>query len=269
MNLSKELIVQPGKHAKIARRSPDACPGVKNKHEALKIIEKNIARLAALQDLLYAEARHAILVVIQAMDAGGKDGIVRHVMSGLNPQGCKVTPFKVPTSEELRHDFLWRIHKAVPAAGEVGIFNRSHYEDVLVARVHKLVPTEIWSKRYDQINAFERMLSENNVKIIKFFLNISKGEQKQRFRERLEEPNKQWKITPADFEERKYWDDYMKAYEDALTKCSTSWAPWYVLPADHKWFRDLAASQIIVETLELLNMKYPPPAADVSRIRLR
>jgi PPK2 family polyphosphate:nucleotide phosphotransferase len=269
MNLGKSLMVGPGKKAGIARRDPDATPGVKNKEQALKTIGRNITRLAQLQDLLYAEAKHAVLIVIQAMDAGGKDGIVRHVMTGLNPQGCKVTPFKVPTSEERRHDFLWRIHKAVPAAGEVGIFNRSHYEDVLIVRVHKLVPKEVWSRRYEQINTFEKMLADSNVTVLKFFLHISKQEQKKRFQERIEEPTKHWKLTPADFEERKYWDDYMESYEDALTRCSTPWAPWYVLPSNHKWFRDLAASQIIVEALEELSMKYPAPTMDVSRIRLK
>ncbi len=269
MELGQHLIVEPGKKAKISRRDPAETPGIKDKQEALDVVEKNIARLAELQYLLYAENKRAILIVVQAMDAGGKDGIIRHVVTGLNPQGCKVIPFKVPSAEEIRHDFLWRIHKAVPAAGEFGIFNRSHYEDVLVVRVHKLAPKPVWSERYEQINAFEKMLAQNNVTILKFFLHISRNEQKKRFKERLEDPTKQWKLSSADFTERDYWDDYMKAYEDALTRCSTPWASWYVIPANHKWFRDLAVSQIIVETLEGLKMKFPEPSVDVRKIHIK
>lgn len=268
MILSKELIVHPGRKARLDQRDPASTPGAKDKESALEVIEKNTQRLAELQYLLYAESKHAVLIVIQAMDAGGKDGIIRHVMTGLNPQGCKVTPFKVPTSEELHHDFLWRIHKAAPAAGEVGIFNRSHYEDVLVVRVHKLAPRQVWSARYRQINDFEEMLALNNVTILKFYLHISREEQKKRFAQRLGDPTKQWKISEADFAERRYWDDYMAAYEDALSQCSTPWAPWYVIPADHKWFRNLAVSQIVVERMAGLGMKFPKPSVDVGKIRL-
>jgi PPK2 family polyphosphate:nucleotide phosphotransferase len=269
MNLKQQLIVRPGKKAGLARRDPGATPGARDKDEALELVEKNTRRLAELQYLLYAESKRAVLIVIQAMDTGGKDGVIRHVMTGLNPQGCRVTSFKVPSSEELKHDFLWRIHRAVPAAGEFGIFNRSHYEDVLVVRVHKLVPEEIWSKRYEQINAFEKLLTQNNVTVVKFFLHISKEEQKRRIQERIEDPTKQWKLSPADFQERKYWADYMQAYEDVLTRCSTPWAPWYVVAADHKWSRNLAVSQILVETLKGLDMKFPEPTVDVKKIQVK
>jgi PPK2 family polyphosphate:nucleotide phosphotransferase len=269
MKISSELTVKPGHRLRLANRNPDSTPGIKNKEEAEKELEKNMIRLSELQYLLYAESRHAVLVVFQAMDAGGKDGTIRHVMSGLNPQGTIVTSFKVPTPEEMKHDFLWRIHKATPPLGEIGIFNRSHYEEVLVVRVHKLVPKPVWSKRYDQINAFEKLLADQNVRILKFFLHISKAEQKGRFEKRLTDPTRQWKISEADFAERKYWDNYTQAYEDAMERCSTPWAPWYVIPADKKWYRNFAVSRILVEALEELDMKFPPPAVDLKKIKFR
>ncbi|MBZ5498187.1 MAG: polyphosphate kinase 2 family protein [Acidobacteriia bacterium] len=269
MKLSAQLVVEPGHKAKLVHRNPNATPGIKNKGAAETALGKNMARLAELQYLLYAESKHAVLIVIQAMDAGGKDGTIRHVMSSLNPQGTHVTPFKVPTAEEATHDFLWRIHKATPRLGEFAIFNRSHYEDVLVVRVHNLVPKSVWSERYDQINAFEKLLAESQVRIFKFFLHISRDEQKARFEKRLDDPTRQWKLSPADFTERDYWDDYIRAYEDALTRCSTPWAPWHVIPANKKWFRNLAVSQILVETLEELNMKFPPPSMDVAKVKLK
>ncbi len=268
MSLRKHLIVKPGTKAGLDQRDPGGTPEVKDKEASGELLEKSTARLAELQYLLYAESRHALLIVFQALDAGGKDGTIRHVMSGLNPQGCRVTSFKVPSAEEASHDFLWRVHKALPQRGEIGIFNRSHYEDVLVVRVHDLVPKETWSKRFDQINAFEKLLTENSYTILKFFLHISKEEQKKRFEERLNDPTKNWKLSEADFAERKYWDDYQSAYEDALSKCSTLWAPWYVVPADHKWFRNVAVSHIIVEALEELDMKFPAPSIDLSRIHI-
>jgi PPK2 family polyphosphate:nucleotide phosphotransferase len=269
MKLSTHLMVEPGRKARLSRRNPNATPGVKNKNSAEEALQKNNARLSDLQYLLYAEGKHAVLVVLQAMDAGGKDGTIRHVMSNVNPQGTTVTSFKVPTPEETKHDFLWRIHKAVPHLGEIGIFNRSHYEDVLVVRVHKLVPKPVWSERYDQINKFERLLAENHVKIFKFFLHISKDEQKERFENRMEDPARQWKISEADFAERDYWDDYLEAYEDALTRCSTPWAPWYVIPANKKWYRNHAISDILVEALENLDMKFPPPSLDLSKAKFK
>jgi PPK2 family polyphosphate:nucleotide phosphotransferase len=222
-----------------------------------------------LQFRLYAENKQALLIVLQAMDAGGKDGTIRHVMGGLNPQGCRVSSFKKPVGEEAQHHFLWRVHKAVPAKGEIAIFNRSHYEDVLVVRVHDLVPEDVWSKRYDQINDFEKMLSENNVTIVKFFLHISKEEQKERFQQRIDDPTRHWKISLADFEERKYWDDYQQAFEQVLRKCSTKHAPWYVIPSDKKWFRNLAVAEVITETLETMNPRYPEPTVDISKIVLK
>ncbi len=269
MKVSTQLIVEPGCKARLRDRDPEATPGIKGREAAEKALAKNMKRLEELQYLLYAESKRAVLIVFQAMDAGGKDGTIRHVMSALNPQGCSVTPFKVPTSEEAKHDFLWRIHKATPRLGEFAIFNRSHYEDVLVVRVHNLVPKSIWAKRYDHINSFEKLLAESQVSIIKFFLHISKDEQKERFQNRLEDPTRQWKLSSADFSERDYWDDYIEAYEDALTRCSTPWAPWYVIPANKKWCRNLAVSQILVEALEDLGMKFPPPSLDVSKVRLK
>jgi PPK2 family polyphosphate:nucleotide phosphotransferase len=202
------------------------------------------------------------------MDTAGKDGTIRNVMTGCNPQGCTVTSFKVPTPEELAHDFLWRVHKAVPGKGQIGIFNRSHYEDVLVVRVHNLVPKSVWSKRYDEINAFENHLTRNGVTILKFFLHISKDEQKRRLLDRLNDPRKQWKVNPGDFEERKLWDDYTAAYEDALSRTSTGHAPWFVIPSDHKWFRNLAVSSIIVDALESLDLKLPRPSFDLKSMRV-
>ena len=224
-------------------------------------------KLDDLQYLMYAQKKHALLVIFQALDAGGKDGTIRHVMSGFNPQGCEVSSFKEPTQEELSHDYLWRVHKRVPAVGLVGIFNRSHYEDVLVVRVHKLVPQEEWSKRYAQIDSFEKMLAQNRVTIVKFFLHISKDEQKKRFEARIDDHNKRWKISSDDFKERKRWDDYTTAYEDVLTLCSSEKAPWYIIPANKKWFRNLAVSRILVETMEDLKMSFPPATIDVSKLK--
>jgi len=265
----KKLKVKPGSNVKLVDRDADDSYGY-TKEQAEQELQKQQARLTDLQELLYAERKHSLLVILQAMDAGGKDGTIRHVMSGVNPQSCHVTSFKAPTAEELGHDFLWRVHKAVPIKGNIGIFNRSHYEDVLVVRVHNLVPKSLWSKRYDHINNFERVLAENSsMKILKFFLHISKDEQKKRLLERLRDPRKVWKANPGDIEERKYWNDYMRAYEDALSKCSTEVAPWYVIPADKKWFRNMVVSEIIVEALESLHMKYPKPTFDPSKIVIK
>jgi PPK2 family polyphosphate:nucleotide phosphotransferase len=269
MKLGTQLVVEPGRQARLRNRDPEATPGIKGKAAAEKALEKNMKRLEELQYLLYAENKHSVLIVFQAMDAGGKDGIIRHVMSALNPQGCSVTSFKVPTSEEAEHDFLWRIHQATPRLGEFAIFNRSHYEDVLVVRVHNLVPKPVWVRRYHHINTFEKMLADSQVKILKFFLHISKDEQKERFQNRLEDSTRQWKLSEGDFSERRYWNDYLEAYEDALTRCSTSWAPWYVIPANKKWYRNLAVSEILVEALEDLHMKFPAPSLDVTKIKLK
>jgi PPK2 family polyphosphate:nucleotide phosphotransferase len=268
VNLRKRFRVEPGTRVRLSRIDPDDTDGFKDKQAAEKALSKNISRLRKLQYLLYAENRRALLIVLQAMDAGGKDGTIRHVMGGLNPQGCVVTSFKAPTEEEREHEFLWRIHKRVPARGDIGIFNRSHYEDVLVARVRKLVPRSVWETRYDQINAFEKSLAGNDVVILKFMLHISKEEQRRRLEERIENPRKRWKIAPSDFEDRKLWDEYQKAYEAALSRCNQAWAPWFVIPANRKWFRNLAVSEIIVDTLQSLDMKLPRPTVDVSTLRL-
>jgi PPK2 family polyphosphate:nucleotide phosphotransferase len=267
-NFTKELIATPGKKVKLGKWDPEDTLGWKKDHKTKTSLAKTIETMDGLQYLLYAEHKRALLIVLQGLDAGGKDGTIRHVMSGVNPQGCRVTSFKQPTSEELAHDFLWRIHKAVPPVGDIGIFNRSHYEDVLIARVHNLVPKDVWSRRYDQINDFERTLEENNVRILKFFLHISKDEQKRRFQKRIDDKTRQWKISESDFAERKYWDDYTKAYEAALSNCSTSHAPWFIIPSNKKWFRNLAVSHIITETMEQMHMKFPRPTVDVSKIKL-
>lgn len=259
----------PGRRVKLSAHNPDETLHFKDKASVAKLLERNVERLTELQEVLYAQGRHTMLIVLQAMDTAGKDGTIEHVMGGFNPLGCRVTSFKAPTAIELAHDFLWRIHKAVPGKGEIGIFNRSHYEDVLIVRVHNLVPRKVWRGRYQQINDFEGMLASSGVTIVKFFLHISKDEQKRRLEARLRDPQKRWKFNPRDLDERKLWDDYMKAYEDALTRCSSPHAPWFVIPANHKWFRNLAVSQILVETLEGLKMRFPKPAADLSGVVIR
>jgi PPK2 family polyphosphate:nucleotide phosphotransferase len=265
-HLAKALVVRPGSRFNLSSVDPANTHGIDRK-SADGRFAKNLEKLSVLQYLLYAEASRALLVVLQGIDAGGKDGTISHVMSGLNPQGVQVTPFKVPEGEETRHDYLWRVHRAVPEFGKIGIFNRSHYEDVLVVRVHNIVPKSVWSRRYDQIRDFEQMLSQNNVRIIKFLLYISKDEQAKRFRQRLDDKSKNWKFSPADIKEREYWDQYIAAYNDMLRKCSTAEAPWYVVPANHKWFRNLAVSEIMRQTLESMDLKYPKPSADLSAIQ--
>ncbi|HZI89588.1 MAG TPA: polyphosphate kinase 2 family protein [Candidatus Polarisedimenticolia bacterium] len=269
MRLSEKLRVKPGKKIRLADLPTDITPGYKEKPDVGAILAETAAKMADLQYLMYAENKRSLLIVLQAMDTGGKDGTIRHVMTGLNPAGVHVTSFKVPSDEERDHDFLWRIHKALPTYGDFGIFNRSHYEDVVVVRVHDLVPPAVWKSRYEQINTFERALVENDITILKFFLHISKDEQKERLQERIKDPKKQWKLSAADFAERKHWDEYQEAYEDALNKCSTEWAPWFVIPADRKWFRNLAVAEIMLETLQSMKMKYPKPTVDPSSLKLR
>ncbi len=217
--------------------------------------------------MLYAENRQSVLICLQGLDAAGKDGTIRHVVSGMNPQGTRVHGFKVPSTLEASHDFLWRVHQQAPARGEVVVFNRSHYEDVLVARVHDLVPKDVWSKRYDLINDFERNLVLSGTHVLKFFLHISREEQLRRFKQRLDDPTRQWKISDADYAERKFWPDYVDAYEEALSKTSTRIAPWFVVPANHKWFRNLAISKILQDVLESFDMKTPAPTVDIAKIR--
>jgi PPK2 family polyphosphate:nucleotide phosphotransferase len=230
-------------------------------------IQRHLARLDALQYLLYADATQSLLIVLQALDAGGKDGVVRHLFSGMNPQGTVVFGFKEPTAEELAHDFLWRVHRRTPGKGQITIFNRSHYEDVLVVRVHKLVPKSIWSKRYALINDFEETLCQGGTRILKFYLHISPEEQLRRFKERLDDPARNWKISESDYTEREFWPSYRDAYEEAMERTSTKHAPWYIIPADHKWFRNLAISQIIADTMDEMDLKVPAARVDLADIR--
>jgi PPK2 family polyphosphate:nucleotide phosphotransferase len=259
--------VEPGAHVKLADIDPGFCDRPMDKPSAEPLIERNRARLTDLQMRLYAEKRHSVLVCLQGLDTAGKDGIVTHLLGCMNALSCTVTGFKVPNAEEAAHDFLWRYHRATPALGWVAIFNRTQYESVLVERVHKLVPKPAWSRRYQQIVDFERMLAANGTTIVKIYLHISKKEQLRRFADRLDDPAKQWKISEADYAEREYWDDYVDAYEEAFARCSTEEAPWFVVPADHKWFRNLAVSQILVEALEKLNIATPVPSVDLADIR--
>ncbi|MEJ2009278.1 MAG: polyphosphate kinase 2 family protein [Acidobacteriota bacterium] len=268
MDYRKEFLVRPGSHVRLSKIDP----GYKGKHlsheEALPEIQKHVDRLGTLQHLLYAEKRRALLIVLQALDAAGKDGTINHVMSAMNPQGATVTGFMQPTPEEREHDFLWRVHPHVPAKGTVAIFNRSHYEDVLVVRVHKLVPKEVWSERYELINDFEKLLRrENDTHIIKFFLHISREEQLERFKQRLDDPARNWKISRSDYGERKYWDAYTEAYEEVFARTSKEGSPWYVIPSNHKWFRNLAVSQIVAATMKDLKMQMPKPHVDLDDIR--
>jgi PPK2 family polyphosphate:nucleotide phosphotransferase len=251
--------VKPQMKVELASWDPDDKGSFADKTEAKEQTKILRNRLEDLQELLYAEHKHKLLVVLQAMDTGGKDGVIRHVFDGVNPQGVKVTSFKVPTPEELSHDFLWRVHTYTPGRGEIAIFNRSHYEDVLVVRVHELAPKEVWSRRYDHIHGFEQMLADEGTTILKFYLHISKDEQKKRLQERLLMPNKRWKFSKRDVEERQYWDEYIQAYEDALSKTSREWAPWYIVPSNRKWYRNWVISKVIVDTLEGLKMEYLQP----------
>lgn len=263
----RRYLVKPSTRVSLDAIDPcesGAFPG--GKDEAQDVLAGLNERLGALQELLYAERRHKVLIVLQGMDTSGKDGVVSRVFEGVNPQGVKVAPFKTPTPEELAHDFLWRVHKVVPGKGEIVIFNRSHYEDVLVVRVHNLVPPEIWKTRYETINAFERTLVREGTTILKFFLHISKEEQKKRLQARLDDRTKLWKFNPADLPERKLWGEYRKAYEDALSKTSTPEAPWYIVPADRKWYRNLTISALLVEALEDLHMEYPKADFDPKKI---
>ena len=260
--------VKPGKKLNLSKLDTADRGDFKDKDDALPAMEKNLQKLNKLQNVMYAEAKRSLLVVFQAMDAGGKDGAVDHVFSGINPQGCQVTSFKAPSHEELAHDYLWRIHAATPRRGMIGIFNRSHYESVLIERVKDLAPKSAWSKRYEHINAFEKLLADEGTVILKFFLHISRDEQKRRMESRLGDKTKNWKFNALDLEDRKRWDEYMEAYEDALGKCSTEHAPWLVVPADHKWFRNWVISDTIVRTLEALDMKYPPPQPGIEKIEV-
>jgi len=254
---TNEHRIEPGSKVHLRDFDPDATPLCDDKAEGKQRSAEQQERLGELQELLYAEHRHKLLIILQGMDTSGKDGTVRHVLNGVSPAGVRVVSFRKPTPEELDHDFLWRVHAKTPGNGEMAVFNRSHYEDVLVVRVHNLVPEKVWRKRYEQINAFEKTLAASGTVILKFFLHISKAEQRKRLQERIDDPNKHWKFQHGDIEERKLWDDYMDAYQEMLEKTSTKCAPWYVIPADAKWYRNLVVGGVITETLASLKMEYP------------
>lgn len=267
MDCREKFVVEPGKKVRLSDIDPSFSGKHESHEEALPEIQKHVQRMAELQYLLYADGAQSLLIVLQALDAAGKDGTIRHLFTGMNPQGTSVFGFKQPSAIEAAHDFLWRAHSRTPGKGEVVIFNRSHYEDVLVVRVHKLAPREVWSKRYDLINDFEEMLRQNGTRILKFFLHISPEEQLARFKRRLDDPSRNWKISEGDYSERELWPQYVEAYEDAMALTSTKHAPWYVIPANHKWFRDLAISQIVVDTMAELGLKLPPTRVDLTDIR--
>ena len=267
MDFRKKFVVEPGAKFRLEKIDP-AYKGEHESHQsAAAEIAHHTASLARLQYKLYAENKRSLLIVLQGLDAAGKDGVIRHVISGTNPQGVNVTCFRQPKDEELAHDFLWRAHCHTPANGEIMIFNRSHYEDVLVVRVHGVVPKSVWSRRYDRIREFETLLSDAGTHIVKFYLHISPEEQLARFKERLEDPERSWKIRDSDYTERKYWPAYIEAFEDAMRETSTARAPWYIIPSNHKWFRDLAISSILVDTLEEMDVQIPKPLVDLKAIR--
>jgi PPK2 family polyphosphate:nucleotide phosphotransferase len=259
--------VKPGQNIDLETIDAAAKPPGLDRKQAQREFASLAEKLRDLQHLMYAEGKSSLLIVLQGRDAAGKDGTIRQVFGPMNPQGCRVTSFKVPSKEEMAHDFLWRCHKVAPRRGQVAIFNRSHYEDVLVVRVHDLVPKSVWSKRYDHINAFERLVADNGTMILKFYLHIDREEQLERFGKRIDNPKKNWKISEADYSERPHWDSYTRAFEDALSKCSTDPAPWFVIPANRKWFRNLVIAEIVADAMERLQMRFPAPSIDMDEIR--
>jgi PPK2 family polyphosphate:nucleotide phosphotransferase len=268
--LYRELLVAPSSRVKLAEIDPGYHGSYESSEEAQPEIRSLVEKLDRLQYTMYAERKHSLLIVLQGLDACGKDGVIRHIFAGMNPAGCRVVGFKRPKQEDLDHDFLWRVHPHLPAKGEVSIFNRSHYEDVLVVRVHRPAQVHLWSKRYALINDFEKLLvTENDTTVLKFFLYISKAEQLARFKQRLDDPTRRWKISESDYKERAHWNGYMHAFEEMLYHTSTPYSPWFVIPANHKWFRDLAVSQIVARTLEDLEMNLPEPVVDLAEIRRR
>ena len=267
MDYRKEFIVAPGDSVKLDSIDANYTGKIESSEEADAQLEKHHKTLRELQYLMYAEDKRSLLIVLQGRDAAGKDGTIRKVFSVMNPQGCTVKSFKVPSEVEAAHDFLWRCHSVVPERGQVTIFNRSHYEDVLVVRVHDLVPQRVWSRRYAHINAFEELLYDNHTQVLKFFLHIDREEQLERFKKRIDNAAKHWKISDADYAERPHWDEYTEAFEVALEKCSTKHAPWFVIPSNNKWFRNLAIAQIVADTMQDMNMQFPEPAVDMQEIR--
>jgi PPK2 family polyphosphate:nucleotide phosphotransferase len=262
----EQFRLEPGSGVRLSACDASATPGVKDRAAAEEAMPKLAARMNDRQEILYAGAQKALLVVLQAMDTGGKDGTIRHVFGPLNPQGVRVQNFKAPTIDELAHDYLHRVHAAVPPRGLIGIFNRSHYEDVLIARVHELAPRKELNRRYRQINDFERYLTENDVVILKFFLHISRDEQKERLESRLARPDKHWKFNAGDLAERKRWSRYIEAYQRALRECSTPWAPWHVIPANRKWYRNYAVAHVVLAAMERMDLRYPDPEPGLDRI---
>jgi PPK2 family polyphosphate:nucleotide phosphotransferase len=267
MSFTRKFRVEPGVSINLDKIDADFKPKGLDRDEAEERFRELTVELRDLQHLMYAEDRRSLLVVLQGRDAAGKDGTIRHVFGPMNPQGTRVTSFKVPSKEELAHDFLWRCHKAAPKRGTVGIFNRSHYEDVLVVRVHDLVPKKIWSKRFEHINAFERLLTDKGTVVLKFYLHIDRDEQLERFKRRMDNPKKNWKISDADYSERPYWDAYTEAFEDALSECSTDIAPWFVVPANRKWARNLVIADIVADAMKGLDMRFPKPEVNMEEIR--
>ena len=260
--------VAPGERIMLPAIDSNQSEGYERKRDVLDELEEQRLRIQYLQGKLYAENKHGLLIVLQAMDTGGKDGAIKHVFGGVNPQGCRVSSFKAPNPEEANHDFLWRYHKSAPAVGRIGIFNRSHYEDVLVVRVKNLVPEEVWRPRYELINNFEWNLTQSNISVIKFYLHISKDEQKRRLESRLADPDKRWKFSTNDLKERAYWEDYQRAFEDAINATSTEYAPWYVVPANKKWYRNLVIARTIADTLEAIDPQFPPAEKGLEKITI-
>jgi PPK2 family polyphosphate:nucleotide phosphotransferase len=265
-DLVNKFVASPHTQIKLSKWDPDFTGEIDKDYAEDKLKNDLIKQMSDLQYKLFADKSQAILIILQGLDAAGKDSTIRHVMNAFNPQSCKVYSFKKPNDEEISHDYLWRIHKVTPAKGEITIFNRSHYEDILTVRVHKLISEEALSKRYNQINDFEKYLFENNIKIIKLFLHISKDKQKKRLDERIKDPLKQWKFSESDIIERRSWDQYTIAYEEMLSKCSTTHAPWYIIPVHHKWFRNFIVTQIIINTLDSMELKFPKPQIDLFKI---
>ena len=262
-----QYLVKPGSKVRLSDWDPNDSSAFEGDKDAGKDVLKEInSDLAKLQEVLFAENKHRILIVLQGMDTSGKDGVISHVFEGVDPQGLKIANFKVPSELELDHDYLWRVHQHTPGKGDIAIFNRSHYEDVLVVRVHELVPKQVWSRRYDQINHFEKLLAEEGCTILKFYLHIDMEEQKARLQARLDDPTKIWKFRLGDLDERRLWPEYIKAYEDVLSKTSTDWAPWYIVPANKKWYRNIVVGKVLTDTLRKLDMKYPVSEEDLSNV---
>ena len=262
------LLIEPGKRADLAGRDTGWRLGLDGKQRGLARLAELTVRIGELHDRLWAEATRSVLLILQGLDAAGKDGTLKHVLTGLNPQGCRVVAFKEPTTTELAHDYLWRVHAACPARGELGVFNRSHYEDVAAARVRGLAPRHTWRRRYRQIREFERLLTEEGTTVVKVFLHVSKEEQARRLQERLDNPAKSWKFRRSDLADRARWDDYITAYDDAISATTTKWAPWYVVPADHNWARNLAVAELLARTLEALDPQLPPPEPGLSELEI-